>query len=245
MSRRQMENHAGDRAFTLPGSDTAVLLIHGFSAGAEQMRTCAEFLAQRGYTVRALHLPGHGETMKELEDHGSWSKWLAEARKETLRLMEDHKKIVVLGHSMGGALALLMGEELPIDGVIAVAPAVKIANRWAPFGPFLAPFFPKYATVAHGMPIHLVGDVLTLGRMARGQLSRLHCPLLIVQSEREHTVSHDGPSIILNETTNCFDKELVWLDSANHNCIESACFPMFSEKVEAFMTMVDALDPIE
>lgn len=245
MSRQQMKKHMGDRAFSLPGGDTAVLLIHGFSAGPEQMRTCAEFMAQRGYTVRALHLPGHGGTMKELEDGGSWDRWLSEARKETLGLMEEHKKVIVMGHSMGGALALLMAEELPVDAVIAVAPAVKIANRWAPLGPFLAPFCPKYCKVVGDMPIHLVGDVLTLGRLARGQLSRLRCPLLIVQSEREHTVSHDGPEIIMKGSENCFDKEVVWLDSDNHNCIVPECFPLYAEKVGAFMDMVDALDPIE
>ena len=245
MSKRQMEKHKGDRTFTIRGGDTAVLLIHGFSAGPEQMRFCGEFLAEKGYTVRAMCLPGHGGTLEELVRDGNWSSWLSAARREALHLMEEHKKLVVLGHSMGGALALLLGEELPVDGVIAVAPAVKVANRWAPLAPFLAPFLPRNFTTSGGMPIRLVGDVMTLGRLARGQLDRLRCPLLVVQSEREHTVTHDGPDIILKESDNCFDKESVWLDSSQHNCIEKECFPLFSKKVEDFMKMVDALDPIE
>ncbi len=61
-----------------------ILLVHGFTATPREMRTLAEYLLKRNFTVLAIRLPGHGTTPEELAscqfedwlpatESGSWS----------------------------------------------------------------------------------------------------------------------------------------------------------------------------
>ena len=171
--------------------------------------------------------------------------------------MESHEKVVVLGLSMGGLLALLMAEELPVDGVIALAATIHIRNRMAPLARVLAPFMPRQKEnleagckdpqdIGYGiMPHKKIPDLLNLARMARNNLNRIHCPMLVAQSKLDESVAADGPKIILDGTVNCFDKEMLWLEKSPHVCTYGEEFPILSAKIGEFMARIDAMDPME
>ena len=48
------------------GDGNGILLMHGFTGSPAHMRMLADDLAERGYTVRSICLPGHASTEDEM-----------------------------------------------------------------------------------------------------------------------------------------------------------------------------------
>ena len=157
---------------------------------------------------------------------------------------------------MGGLLALLLAEELPVDGVVSLAAAIRVRSKLAPLARVLAPFGPRTLggpgertdpdDIGYGVtPVRKVGDLMTLARMARAGLARIHCPMLVAQSRRDQSVDARAPEIILRGAVNCFDKDMLWLESSPHVCTYGPEFPVLSQKVGSFLKRIDELDPME
>ena len=63
-------------AFVLGGGPVGCLLIHGFASSPPEMRPLGDFLHQRGITVSAPLLPGHGTVPEDL-NRTLWQDWAA------------------------------------------------------------------------------------------------------------------------------------------------------------------------
>ena len=66
----------GAEPFAHDGSDTGVLLCHGFTGTPQGLRDWGQYLADLGYTVRIPRLPGHGTTWQEM-NRTRWQDWYA------------------------------------------------------------------------------------------------------------------------------------------------------------------------
>lgn len=101
------------------GSGPDVLLIHGAAMmGAEMMLALGD--AFPGQRVTAIDRPGHGHSAKRRRPSVVDQAELLHRAAAQLGLL----KPVVVGHSLGGAVALAYGERYPEDvaGVVAIAP---------------------------------------------------------------------------------------------------------------------------
>lgn len=116
------------------------IVFHGFLAhGAyPTVRYAAEVLAEAGYAVLAVDLPGHGKSegsrgyvssAETLVDDGAAIVTFAES------LYSNESKcppVFLVGSSMGGAIALSVAQKLPptssidIKGVVLLAPMLKL-----------------------------------------------------------------------------------------------------------------------
>ena len=82
------------------GQGPTVLLVHGFEGNRAQFGAVIEALVMRGFTAVALDVPAHGESSgHEL----TAVKFIAAIERALDRLGPVHS---VIGHSMGGAMAL-------------------------------------------------------------------------------------------------------------------------------------------
>ena len=91
-------------------TDVGVLVIHGFTGNPISMRGIADTMVAAGHHVEMPLLPGHGTAIEDMLDT-TWIDWTAEVTAAHARLVERSDHIVVIGLSMGGALAggLLLG----------------------------------------------------------------------------------------------------------------------------------------
>ncbi|MDW7728636.1 MAG: alpha/beta hydrolase [Bacillota bacterium] len=93
-----------------PGGDDSicnVLLVHGFGASTFSWRYTAPFLADRGYNVYALDLPGFGLSDRQSGiDHSSSAR--AANSWAILEELAPNSRWHLVGHSMGGATAAEM-----------------------------------------------------------------------------------------------------------------------------------------
>jgi carboxylesterase len=119
--------------YTLQGNTTALLLIHGFGDSPQVWSSLAPELANKGYTVRAMRLPGWGEP-PEVKRRLTLEQWVNAIQEEIDTLQTHHHSIVVLAHSMSGALTtcLAQAERLSIDALILYAPMFGVSNRRSP-----------------------------------------------------------------------------------------------------------------
>ncbi len=115
---------------------TAVV-FHGLGANAVVMRSLGESLGRLGMRVYLLDLPGHGNN----EDGFSLQR-AEECAAKALSELEQRGEIrlantVLLGHSMGGALAIRMADYFPTAATIAISPAPMIRIGRMPEGAIL------------------------------------------------------------------------------------------------------------
>ena len=104
------------KALDIGGTPRAVL-VHGHGLCAEFYEPFARCLAERGVATRLLTLPGyHGEP--PLENPG-WDA-LADA---LLAVVPDGAALI--GHSMGGLLALVAAARRPVSRLVLLEPAVQ------------------------------------------------------------------------------------------------------------------------
>jgi pimeloyl-ACP methyl ester carboxylesterase len=86
-----------------------VLLIHGITGNARQWDQVAPLLAER-YTVVAPDLLGHGDSDKPRGDY-SLGAYAASVR--DLLVLLGHRRATVVGHSLGGGIAMQFAYEYP------------------------------------------------------------------------------------------------------------------------------------
>lgn len=125
-------------------TDTACLLIHGFSGTPAEMRGLGEALAAQGIRSYGMPIAGHGGTPEEFL-HSNRRHWIASAE-EGLAQLANYPRIFVAGLSMGGVLSLLLASRHPerINGVIAMSTPTRPVGGWqAMFLPF-ARYFVKW-----------------------------------------------------------------------------------------------------
>lgn len=116
----QGEEH---QPFLWNGGAPAALLVHGFPGSPAELRPLADALYVQGWTVQGLLLPGFGPEFETLANRRS-EEWFASVRDALRALKQEHETVVLIGLSMGGALALR------VAAVEAPAALVLLAPFW-------------------------------------------------------------------------------------------------------------------
>lgn len=113
------ENHRND---DLPGNNRpAVLMVHGFPGTPMETRTLGGHLHTHGWAVRAPLLPGFGSEISTLFER-NYEEWVLEAQTALRELQRHHSPTLIIGHSMGGAIALIVAARLKPEGLVLLAP---------------------------------------------------------------------------------------------------------------------------
>lgn len=106
--------------FFYPGNQIACLLIHGFTSSPRELSLLGESLASQGYTVLAIRLFAHGTRYQDLP-RARWQDWIANIEDGWHILSGNHRPIILIGFSLGGALALYFAAHYPVQAVISIA----------------------------------------------------------------------------------------------------------------------------
>lgn len=137
-------HQSASEPFFLSGSTTGCLLIHGFAGTPTEMRSLGDHLAAQGHTVLAVRLAGHGSTPEALRQT-RWRDWLASAEQGLQQLRQHCEHIIVVGFSLGGALALIMHRQAHFDKLVLLATPLWLQGDWRlhllPIARYVMPWF--------------------------------------------------------------------------------------------------------
>ncbi|HZU47446.1 MAG TPA: alpha/beta hydrolase [Mycobacterium sp.] len=111
--------HGYRRAFRIAGSGPAILLIHGIADNSTTWETVQAKLAQR-FTVIAPDLLGHGRSDKPRADYSVAA--YANGMRDLLSVL-GIDRVTVVGHSLGGGVAMQFAYQFPqlVDRLVLVA----------------------------------------------------------------------------------------------------------------------------
>ncbi|HEX6769632.1 MAG TPA: alpha/beta fold hydrolase, partial [Candidatus Binatia bacterium] len=118
-----------NRSFRWQAGDPAALLIHGFPGTPAEMRPLGTVLRDAGWTVHGLMLPGLGADIATL-DQRSFHDWSAAANQAMAELKRQHARVLMVGYSMGGALALHTALDQRPAGLVLLAPFWSFGEGW-------------------------------------------------------------------------------------------------------------------
>lgn len=182
---------------------TAVLLIHGLFESPYVYRELGNVLYEQGFFVRAICLPGHGTQPEDLLTVSAKA-WYDAVESEYLQLKSQYQRIIVAGHSTGGALALKLTLNHTLQGLILLAPAIEIktplakllhSNKLANFVERLFPFIQraeeKDLARYHSIPLNAVRQVFALSQELKTLKDKpFPCPAFLISSKEDETISH-------------------------------------------------------
>ena len=217
-----------------PGAP-AVLLLHGGGDTPQALAGLARFLHERGYSVRAPLMRGHGRSVSALGS-ASAERWFDDARTELSELHREHPWVAVVGLSMGGAIAARLAAQ-PDPGIRALVllapyvdmpPAIQRIAKLSDYWRWLVPYFPSggersihdpdaaAGALGHGIltPAALRAFYETM-RAGAASLTGVQAPVLYVQSREDNRIPVASAQRAF-DTLAPADKKLVWLEGAGH-----------------------------
>jgi carboxylesterase len=202
----------GAEAWSSPGKGetarTGVIVVHGFTGNPHSTRPVGELLADQGYAVEVVRLPGHGTHWKEMAAT-RYLDWRGEAERVTDELKARCERVVLVGLSMGGTIALDIASRKPegVAGVVAINAQLLDPDQFlAKLSPILQHIVPAVKRDLAGLPSDDIAKpgaderaydkvpskaahslVVELPRI-RAQLLDLELPVLVAYAPQDHTV---------------------------------------------------------
>jgi carboxylesterase len=225
----------GAEAFSLAGPrQRGALVLHGFNDTPQSVAEFSRVLHARGWTVRVPLLPQHGRADASFEREGRAKAWLDHSRSEWRRLREQCDQPVLIGQSMGGALATILAVENAPHAMVLLAPYLSmgwqarlLSSVW-PLWQLVRPYL--FANTERGLrdpsararslghatfTPRLVYELRTVVDLARAALPRVRVPTLVVHSRSDYRIP--SPSAVeAFSRLGAADKSLVWRDGAGH-----------------------------
>jgi carboxylesterase len=186
------------------GDVGGVLAIHGFTGNPSSMREVGEAMAAAGLHVEVPRLPGHGTDIADMLPT-RWADWTGEVASAHARLAARAERIVVVGQSMGGSLALWLARDRPaLRGLVLVNPVAdaqppevrEMIGDLLADGTEIVPAIgsdiaePGVTEIAYpGTPLAALISMLDDGvAPLAGSYAELSMPLLLFTSRRDHVV---------------------------------------------------------
>ncbi len=239
----------------------AVLFVHGFSGTGNNYNDLPDRVAAAGWRARVMLLPGHGTSPFSFEKTTAGE--LLSAVIQELKVLRDrHKKVVLMGHSMGGALATLAAGQMPLDGLMLAAPYYSVTFKWYYLIPaeqwarLFSPMVRWIYSPAENQPVNrrevrsqilsypwiptrAFLTAMTLAEQARKleTLQRIHCPVLLLHSLKDNVTAPSSAAKAFGEIPSA-QKRAVWLENSDHIIFWDYDQEQVAEETLAFLKQV-------
>lgn len=184
--------------------EAGVLLIHGLNGSLKDMAEVEEVLQINNLVTRNVLLPGHGSNVRDLLALG-WPEWAAAVESEYQALHEQCGRVFLVGHSLGGALALHLAAHQDVAGIVSMCAPLQLYTWLKPLisaAKYVIPLVPTIRedirdpevrrshtrNVYRWTPMKPVESLMNYLPTLRTELPNIIAPALIMVSARDHVV---------------------------------------------------------
>ncbi len=219
----------GSEALSFAGSQSGVLVLHGFTGNPSSMRSIAERAAAAGYSVELPRLPGHGTTVEDMMTT-TWADWSGAALDAYDELARRCERVAIVGLSMGGALTAFIAEQRPfVAGCVFINPLVKSlgAEMESAIKEMLATGVESVESIGsdikkegvleasyNATPLRCVVSLSEGGHEIEAKLSEIVAPSLLFSSREDHVVTSDNGDAIVERSSGPVER--IWLEDSWH-----------------------------
>jgi carboxylesterase len=226
-----------------------VLLIHGLERGPEDYADVAAHLAERGALIDAMLLPGHGVSAREGRTCG-WPEWSAAVREHAAALAQQRSQLILIGHSLGGVLALDYAAHHPdVTGIASLCAPMHVRAMVRVAAALANVVWPYYwkATEDNGDPETLktyqphwvawrpLRSLLRTLPSITPELAQVRCPALILGARNDRVVAWEDAKFIADHIASS-EKSLVILPQSHHVVLKDVDREQAVAAILAFVT---------
>ncbi len=220
-----------------------VLLVHGFASSLDSVSGIEPQLRSLGIPTGMPLLRGHGQISPASLRGTTWHDWMADAEVGLQDLLIMVDRVAVIGHSMGGLVALNLAADhaAEVDCIVVAATGIRLGNPLAPGRPlhFLQPMVsrvfkkwdlaPEYAdpslarfdTNYHWAPMDAIVSCLEFSELTRRRLPEVKAPTLILHSRKDATALPENADIIWHGiSTPVEQKQIAWFERTSHEMFQ-------------------------
>ncbi|MEW8979126.1 MAG: alpha/beta fold hydrolase [Symbiobacterium sp.] len=173
------------------GGPVGCLALHGFGGSPAEIGPVVAALAERGYTVAAPVLPGHGGAPPELA-RTRFRHWIRGAEQALEHLEAECAHVHLVGFSMGGLIALHVAARREVGSVCTLAVPVLLEDP-APLMDHLARYL--------NPPPGAIRSLVRLARLVRRDLGRVTAPVLALQGDRDRWIAPESAAYLVSHVS--------------------------------------------
>ena len=224
----------------------AVLIIHGFAGGVYDEESVQYYLNPNWQLdVYNFTLPGHE---RNLTHDVTYQEWINSVDKHVEYLInQGYKNIYVIGHSMGGVLALHAATRYPqIKKVVLAAPAFQYLTAQDNLIDKIDSLIKNGANIVKTykakeilsrilkVSIPMVIEFTKLVEESQNLPSQVNVPVLIFQGTSDDIVPSTSSEYVYNQLRG--KKWLIYLSDVNHDVFNNKKQDMINKEIEKFFT---------
>jgi uncharacterized protein len=202
------------------GSDRTIIIVHGWGANAQMMLPLAVPFHEAGMNVLLFDARNHGKS--DADSFSSMPRFAEDldCAIDWTRERDPGQKIIVMGHSVGAAAALLVASRRSdIDLVIGISGFAHpdlvmrrhLNRRWLP-GLFV-PFILNYVQWVIGFRFE---DIAPMNR-----IRHIHCPILLAHGAQDIVIPIDDMHLIRDNALPDNDLHILAFEDAGHASVDS------------------------
>jgi carboxylesterase len=249
-------------------SERAVLFIHGFVGAQSNFNTLPDAAAEAGWYVETMRLPGHGTSPREFE-RTTGDELINGVQDAVTSLKERYGVVVVVAHSMGGALSTIVAARESMDGLVLCAPFFRLKYdrvlgiktkwlahraspliRWLPGrpgrGPVAKPEGRQHIQCYRWIPMAGALTALEIGERANAPevLAAIRGPVLAIHSKKDSVTAQTGTAEAVKGMTGA-RVETCWLEKSDHVIFWDYEEDVVTGRVLEFLEEIEANDDVE
>ena len=244
---------AGAEPFSAKGGPIGVVVLHGFTGSPQSMRPLATAFAAANFSVELPLLPGHGTSVGDMVQT-RWSDWSSAAEAAYSDIACRCETVFVAGLSMGGSLAIWLGERHPeIAGIIVINPLVDppassfldmlsgMIEEGAVSVPAIGSDIAKQGapeTSYNASPIEPMLSMFDGVQEIAAGLGGLSCPVLLFSSRTDHVVPPESGDVLAASAAGPVER--IWLERSFHVATLDHDAPQIEASAVAFVSKVAA-----
>jgi len=211
-----------------------VLLLHGFTSHLNTVNGLVPYLERAEIPYEMPVLRGHCTRYQDLNGVKARD-WYVDAERALIKLWNDVDRIIVVGLSMGGLVAMELGMRHPdkIAGVVTVAACLKWADPLSRLTGLLSHAV-KYWPTPNAFndlslkvssknytkfPTKTFAELYRYSQQIGLRLRELHVPIRILQSKKDQIVAPEAANIIYEQVSSPV-REIVWYEKSGHEMMQ-------------------------
>lgn len=244
-----------------PKAKTGILLIHGFTGSNLELLFLGNELAKMGTRVLIPILPGHGKNYEALK-LSTAEEWYEKVENALFYLRDEFegRDVVVIGHSLGGSLALRLAQNHSfISAVVPLAApvrfngilrfAVRLISRVSFGYPYEEYQFDdkrlkqnmavRYLEQQYRrVPSRSLGELFMLLEDVFEDLHKINMPIHMIYSEEDYLVPPNQVDIIKNNINSKIIGES-WLENSNHILVIDTDKDLVIHEIRSFLQLLN------
>ncbi|WP_438313284.1 alpha/beta hydrolase [Sporosarcina sp. FA9] len=207
---------------------TGVLFIHGFTGAPFEVQPFVNFMKREtDWVIAVPTLPGHGITLSL--GKATAESWMMEAELAMRKLQAEVDRVVVVGFSMGGLIAMYLSLRYPVAKLVLLSAAAKYIsprNLLGDMGIMLKEsitknyspntFYHLYNYKLTNTPPQATIEFLRIVKMVEPYYGLITAPVCIVQGAKDGIVPFSTADHLF-KVLGSSEKELIRSDYGKHH----------------------------